>query len=316
MRISASSLQIAALALASVPTPPAVYDDRGSSAEYQALYTGTIGSVGFGQGQGHDGWLGPKWQCSHQARLPPMLLSPRAFEPNTQASTTNAFMRVLTWTFPVASGFASSGRPAHSTGAPASSEPSPPIRRHIRHGPTASSLSMNVTERNRSAGTLPIGCLRRRPPPVLLPPHCRWVQSLPTAVTLAWKCFLQPLGKVANQTERLDRFYQNQTVHHSSRPRCANRTTIGNHNPAWTIWPSFAAHTPRGRLVLTISSDTASPFNASPARAAMPPHSMLRRALVPDGEDKKDEDELDERRIDIRLAFPVVRRRRARAESR
>ncbi|KAL9932378.1 hypothetical protein V8E36_008857 [Tilletia maclaganii] len=77
-------------------------------------------------------------------------------------------------------------------------------RRHPSQLPSSTSLAL---PRPRFGHRL-----RRRLPPVLLPPHSRWVQSLPTTVTLAWNCLLQPLGKVVNQTERLDRFSQNQAV--------------------------------------------------------------------------------------------------------
>ncbi|CAD6983485.1 unnamed protein product [Tilletia controversa] len=43
-------------------------------------------------------------------------------------------------------------------------------------------------------------------------------KSFRTAITFAWNCFLQPIGKVANQAQRLDRFYENQAhVYDSTR---------------------------------------------------------------------------------------------------
>lgn len=36
--------------------------------------------------------------------------------------------------------------------------------------------------------------------------------TLRTVLVFAYNCFLQPLGKTKNQTERLDRFYQNQAT--------------------------------------------------------------------------------------------------------
>jgi betaine lipid synthase len=38
----------------------------------------------------------------------------------------------------------------------------------------------------------------------------RFVPGLRTLLVFAYNCFLQPIGKVANQGQRLDRFYQNQ----------------------------------------------------------------------------------------------------------
>jgi hypothetical protein len=37
-----------------------------------------------------------------------------------------------------------------------------------------------------------------------------FVPGLRTLLVFAWNCFLQPIGKVSNQGERLDKFYQNQ----------------------------------------------------------------------------------------------------------
>lgn len=55
---------------------------------------------------------------------------------------------------------------------------------------------------------------------VLLACACavRFVPGLKTALVFAWNCFIQPIGKVANQGERLDKFYQNQaTVYDTTR---------------------------------------------------------------------------------------------------
>lgn len=38
----------------------------------------------------------------------------------------------------------------------------------------------------------------------------RFVTPIRTIFVFAYNCFIQPIGKVANQGERLDRFYQNQ----------------------------------------------------------------------------------------------------------
>lgn len=38
----------------------------------------------------------------------------------------------------------------------------------------------------------------------------RFVPGLRSAIVFAYICFIQPIGKVANQGERLDKFYQNQ----------------------------------------------------------------------------------------------------------
>jgi betaine lipid synthase len=38
----------------------------------------------------------------------------------------------------------------------------------------------------------------------------RFIPGVRTILVFAYNCFLQPIGKVANQGERLDRFYQNQ----------------------------------------------------------------------------------------------------------
>ena len=38
----------------------------------------------------------------------------------------------------------------------------------------------------------------------------RFVPAMRTLSVFAYNCFIQPIGKVANQGERLDRFYQNQ----------------------------------------------------------------------------------------------------------
>ncbi|KAL9934599.1 hypothetical protein V8E36_006374 [Tilletia maclaganii] len=112
----------------------AVYDDQASSSEYQAVYTGTIGSIG---------WLPNGSPLNKHDSLPGASLHGRSSPTRKLLRPLHAFPRVLTWTFPAASGFAFSGRPARSTGAPASSEPSPPIRRHIRHG------FVSFCERNR-----------------------------------------------------------------------------------------------------------------------------------------------------------------------
>lgn len=39
-----------------------------------------------------------------------------------------------------------------------------------------------------------------------------FVPSIRSALVFAYTCFLQPIGKVANQSERLDKFYQNQAT--------------------------------------------------------------------------------------------------------
>jgi hypothetical protein len=42
------------------------------------------------------------------------------------------------------------------------------------------------------------------------PPSSLLLLTARTSLTFAWNCFLKPIGKVANQSERLDRFYQHQ----------------------------------------------------------------------------------------------------------
>ncbi|UZJ51198.1 hypothetical protein CBS101457_000518 [Exobasidium rhododendri] len=44
----------------------------------------------------------------------------------------------------------------------------------------------------------------------------RFVPGLRTILVFAYNCFIQPIGKVANQGERLDKFYQNQAVVYDS----------------------------------------------------------------------------------------------------
>lgn len=39
---------------------------------------------------------------------------------------------------------------------------------------------------------------------------CLLLRAARTPLVFAWNCFIQPIGKVANQSERLDRFYQHQ----------------------------------------------------------------------------------------------------------
>ncbi|KAL9935217.1 hypothetical protein V8E36_005565 [Tilletia maclaganii] len=160
MKISARSLQIAALALASWAYAAkfgdrhcvsnlcltAVYDDQASSVEYQAVYTGTVGWVGIGQGEemaGANMMVG--WPSNGNVvlsqRTTPSQCSSLHFRnqsPGVRAQRASLYDHTPhIW--------------ASSPGAPASSDPSAAIQRHNRHG----FISLDFTQPVNVTGQVP-----------------------------------------------------------------------------------------------------------------------------------------------------------------
>ncbi|KAK0557568.1 hypothetical protein OC846_000356 [Tilletia horrida] len=149
----------------------AVYDDQALQVEYTAAYKGTVGWFGVGQGARMAGanimvgWptssgsvvMSQRYTTSH-ADPSPSAVKAQAAIPNTSASTTNSSMTVLSWTFPVASGFASSKTAhiwAYSGTSPSSSDSSANIREHDKKGTTYLDLTKALSTTPTSTGANP-----------------------------------------------------------------------------------------------------------------------------------------------------------------
>ncbi|KAE8223387.1 hypothetical protein CF319_g3576 [Tilletia indica] len=137
----------------------AVYDDQAMAVSYKAVYTGSPpGWIGVGQGgqmAGANmmvGWPASDGQVVLSQRSTPSHASPNTkqvkastFVPHADASKTNSSMTILSWTFPVQAGFASSKTShiwATSPVSPKSTDASAAIARHDRDG----IMELNLTQ--------------------------------------------------------------------------------------------------------------------------------------------------------------------------
>ncbi|CAD6893014.1 unnamed protein product [Tilletia controversa] len=129
----------------------AVYDDQAMNVNYTAIFTGSsVGWIGVGQGKQMPGanmmvgWPMPDGSVVLSQRTTTAHVEPttqqikaQAFVPHLDASTTNSSMTVLSWSFPVQAGFASSKTShiwAMSSTSPNSADASASIVRHNHDG--------------------------------------------------------------------------------------------------------------------------------------------------------------------------------------
>ncbi|CAD6885720.1 unnamed protein product [Tilletia controversa] len=149
----------------------AVYDDEALSVQYKAIFTGSgVGWIGVGQGNqmvGANmmvGWptsdgkvvLSQRTTSSY-VQPTTQLVKAQAFVPNTDASTTNSSMTVLSWTFPVQAGFASSKTShiwAMSTVSPNSADASATIVKHNHEGVMNMDLTKPLQTNAASSGSV------------------------------------------------------------------------------------------------------------------------------------------------------------------